>query len=935
MSGRIRRVIHVSLVICLILGVNGETEAWCVKRTTGKIVCLSGYQQTCCLGTMYTWANDNMTYTISASTDSMLYDDIHAGFQTWNDVEMSTFTFTDGGTSSEYRQQYDNTNLVSIDSDFCVHYPDYCPGGSLITLGFSGCWNSGAAITECDIILNGDEVVWGDGSGGTEDTIAVIVHEAGHDVGITHPGSTCRSSGSAGCGAEFEEATMYWKYSDGQPTNKQSLELDDMAALVYGYPRSTFRVRVLQHGNPMSGASVELIGTSAPVDGASIAEGGMVQGDLASAYLFGDQASSSTYVSSTPFTLTDASGYTNYIHPIHQSFSVQATKGDDTATQVVTVADGVSEILVNLPASCLETGLYQETSAEIAYSGTWTQTSASGASEGAVTYTNDATATASFCFTGTELMLVYTGYSNRGEMQVCVDGNCEIVNQYRSTLSWQESYTISDLSAGEHTVTLSRISGYIDLDAIRVADRSPSCASPLTTGLYQESATELTFSGAWVFANGSGANGGALAYTNDASAEVSFCFTETAITLLYTGYPNRGEMQVCVDDNCEVVNQYRTTLSWQDSYSLSGLLDGEHRVTISRLSGYIDLDAIVMPVCCSVPLSAGLYQETETNLTYSGAWTPYSNSNANGGSLTYTNTPDAAVDFTFEGSGVTIYRTLYSNRGSMEVCVDGTCETVANYSASVQWNQPCTIDGLTSGTHNVTISNTSANYIDLDAVEILNDTVLPAGLYQETDGRIAYTGTWTSYSHSSTNGGTLTYSNDPAATVSFSFQGTDLILYRTLYANRGDMDVCVDGSCQTVSNYSAAVQWNQPYSISGLSAGEHAVVVSNASAAYIDLDAVEVQEAASLQSEAVTTESSITIRKAGTGNGTLIAETSSCGPECDTFSIPYIEAERVTVQVLPDDASLFIGWQTLEGTPLEEIFYAQPGDTVLAVFERQ
>ena len=42
---------------------------------------------------------------------------------------------------------------------------------------------------------------------------------------------------------------------------------------------------------------------------------------------------SSTYVDSTPFNATDGSGYTNYIYPVAQSFSITATKGADMVTQ--------------------------------------------------------------------------------------------------------------------------------------------------------------------------------------------------------------------------------------------------------------------------------------------------------------------------------------------------------------------------------------------------------------------------------------------------------------------------------------------------------------------------------------------------------------------------------------------------------------------------
>ncbi len=329
--------------------------SWCWIRDTGKTdaSCTSGttYQATCCSGNLQVWPGATMEYRISNSTSNTLLTYIRNGANLWTNVAMSTFTFTEGARTSEWDYQYDSVNTFNIDSSFCTHYGAYCSQG---ILGFSGTWTStsgGFHAVENDVILNGEEFNWGDGTGGTQNTVAVVAHELGHSAGLTHPGSTCRSSGSAGCGPEFQAATMYWNYSYGQPTNKDNLELDEVAALVYGYPTSTLRVRVLDSGgSAVSGATVELIGSAAPVNGTSIATGGSVRGDI-TASLMGDGVSSTTYVNSTPFSSTDGSGYTNYINPVHQSFSVRATSGSNTVTQAVTAAAGTSTVTVQFGGS--------------------------------------------------------------------------------------------------------------------------------------------------------------------------------------------------------------------------------------------------------------------------------------------------------------------------------------------------------------------------------------------------------------------------------------------------------------------------------------------------------------------------------------------------------------------------------------------------------
>ena len=79
----------------------------------------------------------------------------------------------------------------------------------------------------------------------------------------------------------------------------------------------------------------------------------------------------------------------------------------------------------------------------------------------------------------------------------------------------------------------------------------------------------------------------------------------------------------------------------------------------------------------------------------------------------------AQASFDITGANrLTIYRTLYSNRGPMEVCIDTACQMVQNYSEPVQWQQPVEFDVSSTATHTVTIRNPSSAYIDLDAIRV-------------------------------------------------------------------------------------------------------------------------------------------------------------------------------------------------------------------------
>jgi hypothetical protein len=80
----------------------------------------------------------------------------------------------------------------------------------------------------------------------------------------------------------------------------------------------------------------------------------------------------------------------------------------------------------------------------------------------------------------------------------------------------------------------------------------------------------------------------------------------------------------------------------------------------------------------------------------------------------------------------------------------------------------------------------------------------------------------------------------------------------------------------------------------------------------------------------------VIVRKQGTGTGTIRVGAQVCGPECTELTLPYTASARFTLQVMPATDSRFVGWQTAEGEIVEgSMFYAQPGDTVIAVFEKK
>jgi hypothetical protein len=142
-------------------------------------------------------------------------------------------------------------------------------------------------------------------------------------------------------------------------------------------------------------------------------------------------------------------------------------KNTNTGGQVI----DVDAIQIVPPPAPQGAGMYDDANANWSYTGSWSTLSTSGPYAGTLHYTSDATATASFPFTGTGFVLSYTKFSNRGNIEVWVDGSLlTTLNANNPSLTWQNTYS-SPGYTGPHTVTLRHggpAGAIIDIDAIQV-----------------------------------------------------------------------------------------------------------------------------------------------------------------------------------------------------------------------------------------------------------------------------------------------------------------------------------------------------------------------------------------------------------------------------------------------------------------------------------
>jgi YD repeat-containing protein len=126
-------------------------------------------------------------------------------------------------------------------------------------------------------------------------------------------------------------------------------------------------------------------------------------------------------------------------------------------------------------------GTYDDTSPNFSYTGSWVAYSGAGPYNSTLHYSDTAGATATFTFSGTKFTLLYTAYSNRGNMDIYVDGSkIATLNSYNANLLWQQSWNSPVFTDSTHTVQFVNVSAIVDVDAITVYRTGPSVLSSYT-----------------------------------------------------------------------------------------------------------------------------------------------------------------------------------------------------------------------------------------------------------------------------------------------------------------------------------------------------------------------------------------------------------------------------------------------------------------------
>jgi hypothetical protein len=223
------------------------------------------------------------------------------------------------------------------------------------------------------------------------------------------------------------------------------------------------------------------------------------------------------------------------------------------------------------------------------------------------------------------------------------------------------------------------------------------------------------------------------------------------------------------------------------------------------------------------------------------------------------------VTATFNGTYLAWIATKGTTLGKAFVSLDGGAAVSVNLAASsVAYQQKVWNTGtLSSGSHTVKIwrdpSNATGKYISVDAFELVGSLIQPmvnpstsvspvsgSTRYQQTDSRLAYRGTWYTFSTASASSGSYKRANTNGSSVTVTFNGTYLAWIATKGTTLGKAFVSLDGKpAVSISLAAAKVAYQQKVWNTGtLSPGVHTVKIwrdpANITGKFISVDAVEV-----------------------------------------------------------------------------------------------
>jgi Bacterial Ig domain len=405
------------------------------------------------------------------------------------------------------------------------------------------------------------------------------------------------------------------------------------------------------------------------------------------------------------------------------------------------------------------------------------------------------------------------------------------------------SWNTTTAANGPHSLTaVARdalgIRYFSDPVAVTVANAPPPPPPP-NVQRFEDSNASVIYTAGWTQGDTSRAwSSGTAALSATPGARATFTFTGPSVTWVGGRNASTGIANVYLDgvfaaevDTSQWTEEVRATM-----FTLSGLAATTHTLTIeatgrknpAATSSLIVIDAFDVPA----PAVSRL-QETDPDITYTGAWAPDSTRSWSAGAAVLTAAPGAQATFPFTGTAVTWIGARCSQCGIARVFLDGNFVADVNaYSATEQIQAALfTATGIADAPHTLTITSTGTqnpaaigSLVVIDAFEVTTAGIM----VQETDPAIGYGAGWVlGIRDHAYNQAITAESNTLGARATFTFTGTGISWVSARGPQTGMARVYIDGAFVTEIDTYAPTESPQhtTFSRRGLAAGNHALTM--------------------------------------------------------------------------------------------------------------
>ena len=270
-------------------------------------------------------------------------------------------------------------------------------------------------------------------------------------------------------------------------------------------------------------------------------------------------------------------------------------------------------------------------------------------------------------------------------------------------------------------------------------EKGKALENPMATKMTDSADTAIHYSGNWTHISYGLAYNKTLSYSNVTGNYAEYTFTGNSIAYIGSTENNRGYAEILIDGvSYGEIDTYSPDVAREKVlFYTDSLSDGEHTIRIVVKgkkhplsdSTYVDLDGFATKVKSAVSYSL-TYDDRDPSITYDSSWTKATANGTYENTFTHASKKGATATIDFVGNGISVVATKDSNRGIVEIYLDGVLQgKVDLYSSTTKRNETVfTAEGLDPTAHTLSfvVSGTKnkssfGTYADIDAYTVSSE----------------------------------------------------------------------------------------------------------------------------------------------------------------------------------------------------------------------